>query len=450
MKTVIAAIMIVGIALVAFAGDGQVALTVYNDNLALVREMRPVKFKKGLQEIRFEEVSAQIDPTSVHFSVPSAKNAVRLLEQNFEFDLVGSARILEKYLNELVEITAKDSIHSGRLLSSQGGDIVLQQDDGKITILKSNSVEIIRFPSLPEGLITKPTLVWLLDSDREGALDSEISYLTKGLSWHAEYVAVVDENDSQLELSAWVSVDNHSGASYKNARLKLVAGDVNIIEPKRLSRAGVAASALFMAEAAPKGFEEKSFFEYHLYTLQRPTTLADRQIKQIALFDPVKTEVKKIYTFGEKGDDKVQVNLEFVNDEKHGMGMPLPKGKIRVYKNDSDGAQEFIGEDLIDHTPKKEKVRVFMGNAFDIVGEKTEMKEDKIGKRARKVTYSVELRNRKDEPVTLFVVEHLYGDAKPVGETPPVEKLTANRVEFRVDVPADSSKSVEYTILYQY
>ena len=419
--------------------------------MALVKESRALEFQKGVQEFRFKEVAAQIDPTSVHFKTQKQPQAVSILEQNFEYDLVGTNRLLEKYVDQLIEAATKEGkLFQGKLLSSQSGDLILQNDDGKISILKSASVERINFPKLPQGLITQPTLVWLLDSNKSGTFDSEISYLTKGIDWHAEYVAVANEDDSELEMSGWVSIDNKSGATYKDAKLKLVAGDVNIVPERQVSEL-MHFSVSRVASMEKAGFEEKSFFEYHLYTLQRPATVMDRQIKQLSLFEPAKTKTKKIFTFdGQQDDSKVRVNLEFVNDKNSGLGMPLPKGKIRVYKQDEDGSQEFIGEDQIDHTPKNEKLRIYLGNAFDIVGERTITKDDKVGKRSRKQTFSVELRNRKEEAVTVHVVERFWGDAKLVGPTPPIIEQDARKVEFRVDIPADSEKVIEYTVLHNY
>jgi hypothetical protein len=435
----------------AFAKAEDVAVTVYNNNLGLVKDNRKLELKQGVQEFRFKDVAAQIDPTSVHFKTPKQPQDVSILEQNYEFDLVGTNRLLQKYVDQFIEVFTKEGkLFQGKLLSSQSGDIILQNGDGKITILKSSAVERINFPKLPQGLFTQPTLVWLLSCNKAGKYDSEISYLTKGISWHAEYVAVANKDDSELEISGWVSIDNKSGATYKDAKLKLVAGDVNRV-PERRGPPQVAMDVMRMASVEKSGFEEKSFFEYHLYTLQRAATVRDRQIKQISLFEPAKTKTKKIFTYdGQNNDNKVKVNLEFVNDKKSGLGMPLPKGKIRVYKQDDDGSQEFIGEDEIDHTPKNEKLRIYLGNAFDIVGERTILKDDKVGKRTRKQTISVELRNRKEEAVSVRVVENFWGDAKLVGPTPPIIEQDARKVEFRVDIPADSVKTIEYTVLHNY
>jgi len=451
MKKILVANMLASAASGLYAADTNIAVTIYNDNLALVREVRELEFEKGLQDYQFVNVAAQIDPTSVHFKSLSDPDGISLLEQNFEFDLVGTNRLLEKYIDQNVIITIRDSgTDQGKLLSSAGGDVIIQTDNGQIRAVKNTAVESIIFPDLPEGLITRPTLAWLLNAKKAGTHKSELSYLTTGIQWHAEYVAVVNEKDTALDLSGWVSVENNSGATYKDAKLKLVAGDVNRVreEPVRPLRKQMYAMAT-ADEAA--GFEEKEFFEYHLYTLGRPATIKDKQVKQVALFDPQTAAVEKVYSFdGARDGKKVKVTLEFDNKQENGLGMPLPKGKVRVYKNDSDGSQEFIGEDAIDHTPKDETVRLTMGNAFDIVGERIVKDTQKISRRSTQQTIEITLRNHKEENINVVVIEHWWGDWKLVGSTPKVKKKTANRVEFIVTVPADGEKTFEYTVLSQY
>jgi hypothetical protein len=318
-----------------------------------------------------------------------------------------------------------------------------------VKVVKASAVETVEFLSLPEGLMTKPTLVWFLNCEKEGKHESETSYLTKGIKWHAEYIALVNADDSKVDLGGWVSINNRSGASYREAKLKLVAGDVHTVQPERMDRGKVLAGT-YAATAAPQ-FKEKAFFEYYLYTLQRPATLKDRQIKQISFFPSTETKVEKVYVFdGKQNKKKVRTLLEFKNDEAGGLGMPLPKGKIRVYKKDEDKSQVFIGEDLIDHTSKNEKVRVFVGNAFDIVGERTVKEVSKISKRSRKETIEILLKNHKKEGIKVTVVEHLWGDWEFVGPVPLVKKKSANKAEFEISVPKNSEKSFQYTVLYKH
>jgi len=427
----------------------KLAITIYNDNLALVRDERALNFEKGMKEYRFTDVAAQIDPTSVHFKTLSKDKNINLLEQNFEFDLVGTQRLLEKYIDQqIIALTTEGNSFNGKLLSAQSGDVIIETNEKLIKLVKASTLETIEFPSLPTGLITRPTLVWLLQCNKAGNYNSEISYLTKGINWHAEYVAVIDDKDTELELSGWISVENRSGASYENAKLKLVAGDVNIIQPAMPPRTYLAKAA-YVDEAASQ-FEEKSFFEYHLYTLQRPATIKDRQIKQLSLFPPANAKVKKIFTYnGQRDKQKVRVNIELQNSKTNGLGMPLPKGKIRVYKTDVDKSQEFIGEDLIDHTPKDEKLRVYLGNAFDIVGERIVKDVKKIGRRSRQETVEITLRNHKTEDVSITVIENLWGDWEFIGQTPRILKKDAYKVEFEITVPADGEKTFEYTVLFK-
>jgi hypothetical protein len=427
----------------------QVALTIYNNDLCLVREQRPIEVQKGIQTIRFEDVAARIDPTSVHFKSLTDPEGVVLLEQNFEYDLVGTDRLLEKYINQSLVVTSKEgNVFSGTLLNSDGGDVIMQSDDGQVKIIKSASLVTVEFPSLPEGLISKPTLMWLIQSDKAGAHTSEISYLTQGMSWHAEYVAVTDAKDTQVELSGWVSIQNNAGVTFNDAKIKLVAGDVHTVRPER--RLAKAPEAMMLA-ADMSQFQEKEFFEYHLYTLQRPSTVKDRQIKQLSLFSPATVKSEKQYVFDAQARDaKVGVYLEFKNSASDGLGMPLPAGKVRVYKEDEDKSQEFIGEDRIDHTPKDEKVRLYLGNAFDLVGERTEKSVQQVTDRSRRMTVEIRLRNHKKEDVNISVVEHFYGDWEFIGPTPPIKKRDASSAEFVVAVPKDGEKVFEYTVLYKW
>ena len=273
--------------------------------------------------------------------------------------------------------------------------------------------------------------------------------MTSGIGWHAEYVAVVDKDDKTLDLSGWVSIDNQSGATYTNAKLKLVAGDVNLVDRSRRVFAE-AEDRMVMAKAVG-GFEEKSFFEYHLYTLDRPATVKDRQTKQISLFPAATTPAIKRYIYdGGRRQDKVNVILEFQNRESQGLGMPLPKGLVRVYKADDDGALTFIGEDQIDHTPRDEQVEITMGNAFDLVGERRAVKQSKVSDRSREETIEIVLKNHKDEAVTIRAVEHAGGDWKLTASTHKETRKDATTFTFDVPVPARQEVTVRYTILTQW
>lgn len=427
-----------------------VALTVYNQNRALVREIRKLSIASGVSTISFTDVAAQIDPTSVHFQSLTDPEKLTILEQNYEYDLVNSSKILEKYIDESIRIvTSEGEVFHGDLLSGSGSDVVIQDQDGGIKIIGRSGIQHFDFPKLPEGLITRPTLIWMVENRGDKEQEGEISYLTGGVNWHAEYVAVSDTKDQNLNLSGWVSVENRSGTAYQNAKLKLVAGDVNIVQ--ELSRGGdVMLETAAFAKAAPQ-FEESGLFEYHLYTLQRKTTLKNNQIKQISLFPPASTKVKKLFIYdGARYDQKVRVNLEFKNNQQDGLGIPLPKGKIRVYKEDVDGALEFIGEDQIDHTPVDEKIRIFLGNAFDLVGERTVKSTRSISNRSREEEIEIVLRNHKEEDVDIVVVEHFYGDWNIEESSDSFSKKDAYTTEFIIPVPSQGEKTLNYTVMIRW
>jgi len=428
-----------------------VSLTVYNQDLALVREIRTMTLKAGVSTVSFTGVSERIDPTSVHFqSLTTPKKAV-ILEQNFEYDLVNAGKILEKYVDQDVRlVTEKGELFEGTLLSASGGDIVIQTREGKVQIIRPEKVQNFDFPKLPDGLITRPTLVWLVKNDGPEIHKTEIRYLTEGINWHAEYVAITDSLDKNLDLSGWVSIDNRSGATYPNATLKLVAGDIHRVEPPVPLTTYRADMAMAKAEAAPQ-FEEESFFEYHLYTLLRSATIKNNQIKQLSLFPSVRTKSQKIFLFdGAQSDKKVRVYVEFRNSTKEGLGLPLPKGKIRVYKQDRGGALEFVGEDQLDHTPVDEKVRILLGNAFDCVGERISKAVRKLSDRSREEEIVVSLRNHKETAVDMVVVEHLWGDWKITKSSHEYKTKDSRTVEWSVPVPARGETMVSFTVLTRW
>ncbi len=449
MKKLVRFIWIFSLVLGVSLNAQNLSLTIYNENRALVREKRILSLKSGTSTISFTNVASRIDPTSVHFKSLTSPEKLTILEQNYEYDLVNADKIMRKYLGENIRlVTKKGEVFDGKLLTASGSNIVIQDENGEIKIIRGDGVEHFDFPELPEGLITRPTLVWLIENQGPGSQQTEISYLTGGINWHAEYVAVVGPEDKNLDIGGWVSIENQSRATYRNAKLKLVAGEVHQIRPetKRYREAGRTLMAL--KKTLSPQFEEKPFFEYHLYTLQRKTTLKNNQTKQISLFPSTITKTKKIFIYdGYKNDKKIGVYLGFKNSKKDGLGLPLPKGKIRVYKRDTDKALEFIGEDLIDHTPVDENVRIFLGNAFDLVGNRVEKSSKKISEKAREEEYEISLRNHKKEDVKIVVVEHLYGDWKIVKHSYPFVKKDAKTVEFTIPVPAHGKVTLSYTVL---
>lgn len=446
-------VIICAVSLFLWAGVAladEIALTVYNQDFALVKEVRGIEITKGMETIRFKDVAARIDPTSVSFKSLTAPDAVAILEQDYEYDLVSSQKLLQKYVDKKIRLLAKeDRFYQGTLLNA-ADDLVIQDAAGQVRIIKAGEVQILEFPQLPEGLITRPTLVWLLESRRPGKHEAEVSYLTDGINWHAEYVAAVNEDDTRLELGGWVSIDNRSGATYRDAKLKLVAGEVHRVKPSRPGVPEMRYPEAMAAKGVPQ-FEEKAFFEYHMYTLTRPTTVKDNQIKQLSLFPGADVGVEKILTYdGIREANKIRVNLEFRNSKQNGLGIPLPQGKLRVYKKDEDQSLQFVGEDLIDHTPKDEKVRVYLGNSFDIVGERKQMEVKKITDRSREETYEIILRNHKDQDVEVVVVERLWGDWKITSSTYDYYKKDARTIEFPLPVPKNGETTLKYTVRYQW
>jgi hypothetical protein len=427
-------------------------ITVYNSNMALVKDMRGLILTKGLNNVQFDDVAAQIDPTSVHFKSTTAPAAVTIREQNYQYDLVSRAKLLEKFLGKPITIKQKNegaapTVITGTLMSAQDG-IVLRTPE-KLVICNPDSLEL---PSLPEGLIVKPTLNWLVDCAQAGRHSTEVSYITNGINWASDYVAVINDKDTLGDLNGWVTINNQSGATYNNAKLKLIAGDVRRITPPRPMAAGRMAMGGVVTMAAPQ-FEEKAFFEYHMYTLDRRTTVRDNETKQIELLTAADIPLKKLYFFDgqrqpkdSEGKAKAQVKIEFVNSQQNNLGMPLPKGKVRVYKADTDGSLQFVGEDQIDHTPKDEKVRLYLGDAFDVVGQWAQTARRKIADNVWETSVQVKLRNHKTEDISVTCTEHTGGDWTITNSSHQYTKKDAQTFEFTVPVKKDTETIVTYTV----
>jgi hypothetical protein len=428
-----------------------VQLTVYNDNLAIVKDRRIMQIPVGGGPVKFTDVATQIDATSVHFESLVDHQNTQVLEQNYEFDLVGPSKLLHKYLDQEVRLLAKDgAVYTGTLLSSMEGQMVLKDSDGKLQMISGGENLLkVELASLPEGLITRPTLLWEIYSPQGGNQLCQVTYMTGGISWKADYVMVVNDKDTQVDLTGWVTLDNQSGATYKEARLKLIAGDVNRApEPVAHRKLMMERADVAMLAAAPAPqFEEKAFFEYHLYTLQRPTTIRQAQVKQVQLLTASQVPAKKVFIYnGAQNDKKVEVKMEFKNSKANNMGMPLPMGRVRAFKADSDGSLEFIGEDRIDHTPKDEDLRILLGNAFDIVGERIQTDHQQVSNVVFVDSYEIKLRNHKTEAVTIKVVEPHWGDWKVIKSDFPGKKKDAKTLEFEIEVPADGEKILHYTV----
>jgi len=465
----LAMLLVIGSLPQAQADEHSLELTVYNQDLALVRDPRTLELEEGINQVAISDVAAQIDPTSVHFRSLTDPAGTTVLEQNFEYDVVGSSRLLEKYIDQPIEVVTEDgSTYTGRLLSGSE-DIIIQGEDGGVTVLRRDQIRTFSFPALPEGLITRPTLVWLVDARTPGSHDVEITYLTRGISWRANYVILLSPDETTMDLNGWVTLDNRSGATYKDARLKLVAGDIHRVEPWR----AMPKEEVRMARptAAPS-VEARPFFEYHLYEVRRPVTIKDNQTKQIEFVQGTDIPVQKLFVydpgrgsrfwasqpimdpgFGIYSDSKVLVMIEFTTGPESNLDSELPAGVVRVYKADVDGAPLLVGEDTIDHTPKGEKVRLQLGAAFDVVGERRQTDFVRLGDRAIEESFEITLRNHKAEDIEVRVIERLLRWSEwEIVEASPAEynKLDAHTIEWRVNVPADGEQKVTYTVRYRW
>lgn len=439
-----------------------VAITVYNVNLGLVKDQREIKLPRGTGELRFMDVASQIIPTSVHIKSLIEPESLQIFEQNYEYDLLNPQKLLDKYVGKDVKLyyknpyTEREEIVTATLLSNNGGPIFKIGDE----ITFGHPGRII-FPGVPENLISKPTLVWLIENSLSSAQKVEASYLTNGINWRADYVVTLNDKDDKADLSGWVTIDNKSGATYKNAKLKLVAGDVHRVRDEYEYRDKMLRVAEAAAKPAPQ-FKEEEFFEYHIYTLQRPATIKDNQTKQINLVTagdiPVKKELlfhgAKYYYYSQYGEamsnQKVGVFVEIENKKENNLGIPLPKGIVRVYKHDSEGSLQFVGEDLIDHTPKDEKIRVKLGDAFDVVGTRKQTDWKKIAYDTYEAAFEISLRNHKKEDVTVKVVEPIPGDWKMLSSSHEYTKTEAFIAEFNIQVPKDKEVKLIYRVRMRF
>ena len=444
-----------------------VAVTIYNDNLALIKDTRRVTLAKETNHLAWREVSAKMRPETAQLRNLSNPAGFRLLEQNFDFDLLTPQKLLEKYLGQEVKVirthptTGIESTETATVLATNNG-VVLKFADRIETGVPGR----LAFAGVPDSLRDKPTLVISLINPVAGAQELELSYLTGGLSWRADYVAELNATDAALDLNGWVTLTNQSGAAYPNAKLQLVAGDVNRVR-EMPSPAPRAVMAKMQDMAAANEMQQESLFEYHLYTLPRPTTLAENQTKQVALLSASTVPVRKefllqgadYYYSGQHGQLgqklKVGVFVEFKNSTDNKLGLPLPKGVVRVYKKDSAGNAQFIGEDSIDHTPKNETVRLKLGEAFDVTADKKQTDFKKIGGTGRynyvfESAYEIVLKNAKAEAVTVTVREPMPGDWTMVSESHPHTKAAAGTAEWQVSVPAEGQTTLTYRVRVSY
>jgi hypothetical protein len=447
-----------------------VAVTIYNQGTALIQDRRTFSFTTGENLINFTDVASSIDPTSVNFKSITDPLGTRVLEQNYVFDLVGAYALLQRYVDESIRVTSNDgTLYEGRLLSGSG-EIILQTSDGGVVVISQTEVRDIQFPSLPEGLITRPTLRWLINSENGGEQQVELTYLTTGINWSADYNILLNTDNSALDLNGWVTINNSSGTAYPSALVKLVAGDVN-----RVSTEPIMDRDLIVEEQALGGADgnvaQREFFEYQLYEISRSVTIGNNETKQVEFVTGASVPANTffvydgsypfygyggIYTdqfYGQTAVTDVQNFLEFSTDEEGGLGADMPAGRIRVYQEDADGAALLIGENFIDHTPEGEEVEIYLGNAFDLVGERVQTDFKLIGTNVVEETYEIHLRNNKEEEtVQIRVPERLTRGAnwEILSSSMPYEKTNAFTIEFRADVPPEEEVVISYTVRYTF
>jgi len=439
-------------------------VTIYNSNIGLVKDQRKINFLKGLQELRYMDVASKIIPESVSIRCLTNSKCMNVFEQNYEYDLISPEKLLEKYIGKEVKLytknpyTEKEEIVKARVLSNHGYKTVFQIGD-EITF--GHSGRII-FPEMPKNFISKPTLLWLLQTPKEGQQDIEGAYLTEGINWYSNYVLTLNDKDDMANLTAWVTIINKSGATYMDANLKLVAGDIQRIQRKK-DMYDSRYVMLKSAEAPTMQMTEKEFFEYYIYNLNRKTTLKDNQTKQIVMVEASQIPLKKEYVYKETNpfyytsryfdtlsNTKVDVFIEFMNSKEHNLGIALPKGDVRVYKYDHDKSLQFIGENSIDHTPKNEKIRFKIGSAFDIKVTRKQTEWTKLTNNIYESSYLINLRNHKKEDIVVTVIEKIPGSWKVLNSSLGYKKYDSGTIHFTVPIKKESEANLTYTVRVEY
>lgn len=442
----------------------------------VIKDTRPLQLIEGINEVRFTDIAQYIDPTTVSLTDLTDPNGTVVLEQNYEFDLINPQKLYEKYIDHEVELQiereGQTTVVRGTVLAVNGGQVIVETDAG-VTLVNQNDGRLTLPPLPSHSLVTRPTLVWKLYAEEAGERLVRTTYQTSGITWRADYHLVLNASDTQADLGAWVTLMNLSGAAYEHAKLKLIAGDVQRVEPQSpFSGMGGGAGRRSGHDLA-EGFDQKAFFEYHLYTLPRRTDILPNQTQQITLFPTARdVNVQKKYVYyglpanfrwrtfadaqtdahiGTQSDTTVDVYVQFDNAEANNLGIPLPRGKVRVYKaDDADGTLEFVGEDLINHTPRDERLLIKVGKAFDIVGERTQTNFERPSMAEIVETFEIEVRNRKDEPADVIIRENLFRwlNWEIVGASAEFEKIDSRTVHWTVTVPPGETQTVTYTVRY--
>jgi hypothetical protein len=467
----------------ALAAFAQPALTIYNQDFAVVRDTVPLDLKSGVNNVRYANATARVEPDSVILRDPGGKHSLQIWEQNYRNDPVTQELLLSLFEGKTIDfqnLRLKDNTQSRELIPGKiirsgfvpGGnpEQPIIEVNGKLQFTLPGTP---LFPDLGDDTVLKPMLNWLLQSDQPGKFDAEVSYITGGFTWEADYNLVSPEKGDTVDLIGWVTMNNQSGKAFRDAKIKLMAGDVQKLQPPGEFEGMRVRKAVYTMAAAPEpAVTEKAFDEFHLYSLARPTTLLDRETKQVEFVRATDVKAPVIYVYdgaesgyrfygglnqdrgyGTQGNKKVRVVREFVNAETNHLGIALPKGKLRFYRRDADGQMEFVGEEMIDHTPRNETIRVTTGNAFDLVGERkqTNFRVD-TGDKWLDETFEIKLRNRKKEPVEIRVVEHLYrwSNWEITQKSDDFKKTDSQTIEFRVPVKPDEERTVTYTVHYSW
>jgi hypothetical protein len=480
------------------SSENSTSLTIYNQSFAVVKQTLPLELKSGTTQVDVTDITAHLEPDSVILRDPKSGRDLHILEQNYRNDVASQGRLLSAYEGKSIDFLVNGVLKPGKIIRSGyvphyaaynsydqqyyqqqqayanygGGEPIIEMD-GKLHFgLPGQPI----FPALTNESILKPTLSWLLQSERPGATTAEFSYVTGGMSWHADYNVVAPVSGNLLDVVGWVTLDNQTGKTFSNAHIKLMAGDVNKLRSQGPAMDRFSFAASVKAEAAAPAVTERSFDEYHLYTLERPTTLEDRETKQVEfvrasgvpsqrlyVYDGVKLDqnyngysmenIREMENFGIQSNPKIWTMVEFKNSKENHLGIPLPKGRIRFYRRDTDGALEFTGENLIDHTPADETIRLYTGNVFDAVGERkrTSYTLDHRGRNLDE-SFEIKVRNHKKEPMEIRVMEHLYrwSNWEITKNSDEFKKLDSQTIEFRVHVPPDGEKVVTYNAHYSW
>jgi hypothetical protein len=441
-------------------------VTVYNSNIALVRDVRNLTLPSGAFRLKFEDIAATVNPATVHFRSLTDAAKLSVIEQNYEYDLLDPAKLLHKYVGKEVTLvhtyndngTLKREEIKATLLSDNNGQVWKIGND----IVTGGYAESYRFPEVPANLYDHPTLLMSLENSGAQKQQIEASYLANSLSWNSDYVLTVNRDDKAADLDGWVTLSNNSGTAFHNARLQLVAGDLNRVPPATPGM--VMKSEVFTRNAAPAPqFQQENFSEYHLYTLGRRTSIENQETKQISLLQGSAVPVEKIFVVngqnfyyhnyqnpGAPLKDPVMVYYKFRNEEKAGLGMPLPAGNVRVYQKDSKGGILFVGEDRIDHTPKDEDVTVHIGNAFDVVAERKQTDYKKIASNVYEMEFEITLRNHKDIPITVQVNEPIGGSWEMLSSSYKFTKTAAFAAQFQVPVDKSGTSVLKYRVRVTY